>query len=345
MGYRSNQAIEFGENLLDFARSDVDTEMATRIIPYGAKDETTGLRLTIESVNNGLDYIEDAKAIATRSTVAVPVVWDDVTNPDNLLKKAQKYLESSKMQVTTLTLSAVDLSALNQDIDALHVGDWVRVTSKPHNVNEDFLLRERTYDLLNPANDLVTLGKEQASLTGATTGANWDALKQLNIIRSDYTLNIAQAVEKTSLQLSSLIQQTEESIMLEVSKTYVTGDDVESRVSTKFLQLEDSFNFEFENLSKIVSENGDAARDEFALIRKYIRFEDGDIVLGETGNELVLRIENDRISFRDGGAEVAYFSNKQLYVTDGRFLNSLRVGNFALTPRENKNLSLVKVGD
>jgi len=80
-------------------------------------------------------------------------------------------------------------------------------------------------------------------------------------------------------------------------------------------------------------------------IHKYIRFENGDIILGESGNELTLRIENDRISFLDGGAEVAYFSNKQLYVLDGHFIHSLRVGKFAFLPRENGNLSLVKVGD
>ena len=47
----------------------------------------------------------------------------------------------------------------------------------------------------------------------------------------------------------------------------------------------------------------------------------------------------------DNGAEVAYFSNNQLIITDGHFLNSLRIGAFAWVPRENGNLSLVKVGD
>ena len=57
----------------------------------------------------------------------------------------------------------------------------------------------------------------------------------------------------------------------------------------------------------------------------------------------MLHIENDRISFLDDGAEVAYLSNKRLYVTDAHFLHSLRVGAFAWVPRANGNLSLVKV--
>jgi hypothetical protein len=82
---------------------------------------------------------------------------------------------------------------------------------------------------------------------------------------------------------------------------------------------------------------------QFEEIRKYIRFVDGNILLGEEGNTLTLRIENDRISFLDSGLEVAYFSNNKLYVTDGEFLNSLQLGNFAFMPRENGNLSFAKI--
>ena len=94
-----------------------------------------------------------------------------------------------------------------------------------------------------------------------------------------------------------------------------------------------------------MDENDAEARTQFETIQKYIRFEDGNIILGETGNELILRIENDRISFLDQGAEVAYFSNKQLYVLDGHFINSLRVGNLGFLPRQNGNTSVVRVGD
>lgn len=53
LGYRSGQVIEFGENLLSFSRSGANTSLCTAVLPYGAKDENTGLRVTIESVNGG----------------------------------------------------------------------------------------------------------------------------------------------------------------------------------------------------------------------------------------------------------------------------------------------------
>lgn len=349
LGYRSSQPIEFGVNLLDFARSGESPDLATRIIPFGAKNEETGERVTIYSVNGDLDYIEDAEAVALRGVISKAVVWDDVTDPVNLLRKAQQFMASSKMAITALELSAVDLSAVDRDIDAYEVGDLIPVRSAPHGVDDEFLLKQRTYDLLDPARDTVALGKETATLTGADVAGDRNTLDQLHRtehqIRADYALNIGQAIESTMTTLATLIQQTSEAIMLEVSETYAVNGEVQAQISTAMTQLADSFNFEFSSLRTTVDENDASNREQFETIRKYIRFIDGDIILGEEGNELTLHIENDRISFLDDGAEVAYFSNKQLFVTDGHFLNSLRVGKFAWLPRENGNLSLVKVGE
>lgn len=347
LGYRSSQPIEFGVNLLDFIRRGESPDLATRIIPYGAKSEETGERVTIYDVNGQLDYIEDAEAVALRGVISKAVIWDDITDPTNLLKKAQAFLASSKMAITALELSAVDLSAVDRDIDTYEVGDLIPVRSAPHSVDDDFLLEQRTYDLLNPALDTVTLGKETATLTGADVAGDRDTMNQLHRtehqIKADYTLNIGQAVESTMTTLATLIQQTSEAIMLEVSQTYAVNGEVQEQISTAMTQLADSFNFEFETLRTTVDANDASNREQFEEIRKYIRFVDGNILLGEDGNALTLKIQNDRISFLDEGAEVAYFSNQQLYVTDAHFLNSMRVGSFAWVPRSNGNLSLIKV--
>ena len=109
-------------------------------------------------------------------------------------------------------------------------------------------------------------------------------------------------------------------------------------------QLADSFEFLFTELRTHVDANDADARAQFTEFKKYIRFENGNIILGESGNEITLRLENDRIAFLDDGAEVAFFADKQLTVKDASFLNSMRIGSFAFIPRDNGNLSLVKVG-
>lgn len=348
-GYRSGQSIEFGENLMDFSRSGDGEDLATAIIPYGAEDEETGARLTIESLNDGLDFIQDDEAVALRGFIMRPVYWDDVTEPANLLTKARQYLAKSKNMVTSLQLSAVDLSALDKNIDTFQVLDLVRVRSKPHNVDEDFLLTDRTYNLLDPSQDKVTLGKEVATLTGADVAGdrhNRDELhKTEGSIRGDYMNGIADAVRETTTTLLSQIQQTETKILAEVSETYATNDEVDRMISSRVEQTAEGWEYTFSELEKKVDENDTAAREQYAEQKKYIRFVDGNIHLGEEGNVLALQIKKDRISFYDAGAEVAYFSNKQLYVLDGHFLNSLQIGAFAFLPRDNGNLSLVKVGE
>lgn len=347
--YRSQQIIEFGSNLLDFTRTTANSDLATVIIPYGAKDEATNTRLTIESVNDGLDFIQDYDAVALRGVISKAVYWDDVATPEALLAKAQQYLATSKNLISSLELTAIDLSLLDKNIDGFELGDNIIVRSKPHGVHDElYQLTEQSIDYLHPQNDRIVLGKNIASLIGADVAGDRKSASDLQrverIIRSDYSINLEAVLEETLSTLTSLIQQTSEAITLEVAETYATNGDVESAISTTMTQLSDSFEFLFSELRTVVDANDAGAREQFAEIEKYIRFVDGNIILGESGNEITLRIENDRISFLDSGAEVAYFSNKHLTVLDGTFLNSLRVGAFAFIPRDNGNLSLVKVG-
>lgn len=68
-------------------------------------------------------------------------------------------------------------------------------------------------------------------------------------------------------------------------------------------------------------------------------------MLGEEGNPLTLRIENDRINFMENGASSAYWQNRKFYAVDGEFINSLKLGKFAFIPRSTGNLSFTKVVD
>lgn len=347
LDYRSSQVIEFGENLMDFARTVANDDLATVIIPYGAKNEETGKRVDITSVNDGKDYIQDYDAVALRDVIAKPVYWDDITLPTNLLAKARQYLQQSKMVITSLELSAVDLSDLDKSIDTFQVGDQVQVRSKPHGVDETFQLTEREYDLLDPSNGKITMGKNVSTLTGADAAGDRQSATDLQRVernvRADYALDNAAVLEEMKQTLTSLIQQAADSIRLEVSEEYTTNGQLTGQLETILTQLSDRFEFQFNQLQATVDENDAEARTQYDEIRKYIRFDNGDIVLGEEDNELVLRIQNDRIRFLDDGAEVAYLSNKRLYVTDVHFLQSLRVGAFAFVPRLNGNLSLMKV--
>lgn len=199
IGRHSEQAVEAGENLFELSRSGANTDLATALLPYGAKDETTGARVTIASVNGGKDYITDASAVAIRGTIMQTVTWDDVTDPANLLKKAQQYLNESKLVVTSLTLTALDLSYIDKTVDSYEVGDYIRVRSRAHGLDEEFQLTEHTEDLLRPGNSFINLGKELRTLTRmdvAGDGKSMNAVQQAAAsIKRDFNPDVKQAVD------------------------------------------------------------------------------------------------------------------------------------------------------
>lgn len=96
--------------------------------------------------------------------------------------------------------------------------------------------------------------------------------------------------------------------------------------------------------SKLDAANN-ATNQKFGEISKYIRFVDGKIVLGETGSELTLTVQNDRVSFQQAGNEVAYFSNNNLYIRRAEVLTTLKVGNYEFAPRNDGGLALRKRGN
>ena len=213
------QRIEFGENLLDYSSTGENSDPVTRIIPYGAKDEETGKRITIESVNGGVDYIQDDEAVALRGVIEVPMFWDDVTEPANLLAKAKTELAVLVLIVNTLTLSAVDMSELNRDIDSYDEGDNVPVYSAPHGLDDYFLLTERKYDFLVSSNDKVTMGKQRVTLTGADVSRDTQLLTQLNRTATSIKSNVNSTMSATRQEL-----QVAFASKLNTESSYMTSD-------------------------------------------------------------------------------------------------------------------------
>lgn len=187
---------------------------------------------------------------------------------------------------------------------------------------------------------------EDKSLLWCDTSVTPPILKQWNgaewIVINDYY----EAMNSLREELVSDITQTADGIRLEVSENFYLKEDTDqlvSAVSSSLEQTKKDFQFTFETITADVDTLRGDVETEFETQRKYIRFEDGNIILGESGNELTFKLENDKIAFIQNGNDVAYFSHNKLYVTDSEFLHSVKIGTFAFIPRANGNLSFKKV--
>lgn len=337
----SPQKIQFGKNLMDLKRIRKGTDIATVIIPLGAKIEGSEARLTIESVNGGVDFIQDDDAIAQFGTIVKSVVFDDITDAETLKQKGQAQLAESVNQWETIELTAADLATVDSNFSSFHLGTQVDVISNPHGINQRFIVSKLSIKLLDPVANKLTLGKVVQAFSTAVQGIS----DTQNIILQEIGKSVktaSDAVLNIDQNLSSTVQVSEDNIKAAVSETYSLKDETEalvSSVSTELTVTKESFEIEFQRFNADIQAVSKGVDVEFEEIRKYIRFEDGKVYIGEVGNELELQIANDRISFLQDGAEVAYFSNRKLFVTDTQILHSLQLGNFAFMPRANGNLS------
>ena len=341
----SPQKIQFGKNLMDLKRIRKGADIATVIIPLGAKVEGTEARLTIESVNGGVDFIQDSDAVTQFGIIVKSVVFDDVTDAETLKLKGQAQLAESVNQWETIELTAADLATVDSDFSSFHLGTQVDVSSNPHGIDQRFIVSKLSIKLLDPVANKLTLGKVVQAFSTAVQGIS-DAQKVILQEVNKTAQKASEAVYNVEQNLLASIQTSEDNIKSTVAESYYLKEDTDaliSSVSTEIEQTKNSVEIQFTQFSADIEAVANGTDAEFEEIRKYIRFVDGKILLGEVGNELELQIANDRISFLQDGAEVAYFSNRKLYVTDTQILHSLQLGNFAFMPRANGNISFKKV--
>ena len=182
-GAITKQKIEFGENLLDLEEYIDSSEIATIVIPLGAKKNDTeelndGIqrtytaeRMDIRSVNNGKLYIE-SKLVEKLGRVERVVNWDDVTIPSNLLTKAKKKCDELILENQSITAKAIDLHYAGNDTPYFKTGDIIPIISKPHNIDTTAILTERTTYLNDPTQDTFSLGTEKKTLTSSVNASS-----------------------------------------------------------------------------------------------------------------------------------------------------------------------------
>ena len=158
-----SQSIQFGENLLDYAKNVDVTEIATAVIPLGARLETSEIaaleeRLTIKSVNGGKDYLAHKEAVEKYGFIVKTVTWDSVTTPEMLKSKGEKWLTDEQFENMVLEVKAVDLHYTDEQIEQFKLYDMVLVHSAPHGLDKKFPLSKMTICLDKPASNTFTLG-------------------------------------------------------------------------------------------------------------------------------------------------------------------------------------------
>lgn len=158
-GNSADQQIEFGINMLELTEEVSAEELFTVLIPLGDDN------LTIESVNNGSDELVDTEMAAIYGRIVKTHVFENVNQPSTLLENGQRFLTNHANVPATITIRAVDMHLLDDQIPVIKIGDSVPVKSKPHNITRNLNCTKIEYDFENLGNCTFTFGTLQQSLT------------------------------------------------------------------------------------------------------------------------------------------------------------------------------------
>lgn len=302
----NTQSVEFAENLLDLSSETDGTNIYTAILPEG-KDG-----LTIEALSDGDltdDLVKSGLTIYSKSGVATygritrHVKWDDVTVAANLQTKAKAALADNGLSMPeTIKLTAVDLG-WQEDVQHFRVGRMTVLFSTTHGYSTSYPLLELSPDILDPGNTRITLGATQQTYTGAQIDTKRETDERIESTRQEISERVdessSQVIQATRQQITDL-QQNINSIILSALERYVETGDFESykeEVSTKLSVLSDQLTIDITRITERIDDvNGDL-QSKYSEITKAFRFTSDGLIIGETGNEILLRLDNDVLQF------------------------------------------------
>lgn len=366
-------SILLGKNMQAAERQVSPLNIITRVIPLGAKvkktetdadgnqtEVETDERLTLVGYTppGGTEFtnpwIDDEEKIKALGIVCGKLDFSDVTEQANLYAKAKNFMQNENRLELSHTVTALDLKEAGYDIDSLNYGDSYPVKNNLIGLDETLRVIKKSFDINIPYKGSLTFGDKKATLSSIQKDANKRIEENLEQIRQEVQ-NVSNNSSMTASQVTSFgskLVETVEKKLEERYKDVVTTKDLEKleeRISYKTEETAEGLKQTFTTQVKETQTTleGDVS-SRFEKLESYIRYfsEDGTayIELGEEYSDLKLRLANKKIYFSENGIEFAYMSKSQLFITDVTVLKRLIIGKFAFIPRENGNLSFVKVG-
>lgn len=306
----NTQQVEYAANLLDIVSERDGTEIYTSILPVG-KDG-----LTIADIADGDltdDLVKDGLTVYSRSGVAAYgrinryVRWDDVTVVANLLAKAKASVSSAGLATqASITVQAVDLG-WQDSVQHFQVGRMTLLVSTPHGYNAAYALMELQPDILSPGNTRITLGATRQTYTGAQIDTDRETKEDMDRqreeikseMREETRQQLNQVTESTTQQITD-VQQSLNSIILAALQNYVeTGEfgSYKEEMSSKLELLADKLSINITKVTKRIDKVDGDLQSKYSEITKAFRFTDEGLFIGETGNEILLRLDNDVMQF------------------------------------------------
>lgn len=226
----TSQAIEFGDNLLDFSKNFDSSEIITAVLIKGSEIESesaddldhyvdisgvdaytwqSGDADTFKNIvhESGSLYLYNSAGIAATgwNETILELESNDTTTTftsNKLCIFGSQFLQTSMLNKMQLEVSAVDFSTLGMDVDMLDIYKQVYISSEYHGVEDWVDITSVTINLDEPEKNSYKLGADRDySLTSVTVRNNNELQKKIESLPS--TSSVLDAARQTA---GSIIQ-------------------------------------------------------------------------------------------------------------------------------------------
>lgn len=247
---KNDQVIDFGVNLLDFVKTSDYSKCYTAVrptgyTPEGSEENTSTLPITIESIPDGVskwssdvykkkDVVYSLSGVNTWGYRECSYSNTDIKTVDGLYQASVAYLKRVSNPALTIEAKAIDLALLMGDkYSTLQVRQAVRIRATPHNIDTYMTVSSIDIDVLDPTNDLYTLGESYDSLTGQQSAY---------VARLNASINSAVDVIGSASDAASKLAEAASKKAQEAKEKAETAADAAADAATKADKVTDTAN-------------------------------------------------------------------------------------------------------
>lgn len=205
------QPIQIAINMKSASVEIDPTDVVTRLIPLGKtlEDENATSaafpRLTIQSVNNGKDWLDIPDLQAQFGVQEQAVTWDDVSTPERLLANGKQWIASQSAAIEHWQVNVLELPVF----DKLKVSDSYWFVNDDVATPQFLRISEKAIDLTDPYASTISISDKPVSLSQYQRENN-NAAKRINELRAriesqtSIIRNIGQGQTNTNKKIESL---------------------------------------------------------------------------------------------------------------------------------------------
>ena len=171
----------------------------------------------------------------------------------------------------------------------------------------------------------------------------------------DLMNRLVETAQEVTLSFETSLREQEDRITAQVRENYAARSELgilEETLSSNVTQTASDLTASFQQIAAITAQEA----VEKQAINAYFRFSPDGLMIGRSVQTLVdgewvetmpfaTCLQSDRLSFLDGGAEVAYISHSQLYITQAQVTGTMTygyapLGRYAMQVRPGGNFGL-----